>query len=784
MNIALPFPNARLMLTACLLALLAQQTAQAQTYMIVELPPLAGDTYSGAFALNESGQAAGFSYNGAVIWTNGVPQNIQTIGTFSVAFAINDLGHAAGDIDPRVDSSGAFYWNGSTMQRIVPPAYEYINEAYAMNNAGTVVGAGGRATFGYRWQGGAFAALGTLSGDYEARPLAINNPGVAAGASIGPNGRRPVIWASTTPQPVIVPSGGSGQGTAWGINDLGLVVGEFYGAGARRPFAWSSGTGAIALPLPTGAATGYAWAVNNAGDIIGDANDQPVLWRKNALGQYVAVLIAEQLANAAEWTQLELYAINEAGQIAGAGDMGGEGRGFILSPQTSSSLSVRWVNRDDPLASWDSAVELLADTPVYAGTRAGDLIACRAVTAHSTADFKWSAQPTDAPSLQGIVGPQGTGATEWRMNQGDFNWPPGSYTVQCQVSQNGSVLETLSVPLTIGWRTDEYLVVGQVKPIDDFTLEADRRDAICTALINSYFERKESYLAITARNNLQLLPLEANLKMWTAFQFLRYAVTDMSEAPPFVRLPGVSTKERFWMVQSLLNEFPDEVNLPPQPELSHLSELRAQKSYRMYGRVQFRYRVAADGAIDPDSVVALRKDSDNGPTKFAQPPELLTPTGKITMRGVEFDLQGNSDQSFISSDPIPNSGSVTLAADHRAFSFYFGGRVGLEGRVPNFALFHKDAPFIFTEMIFAIGPDGRDTDSRIRLSVDKVWSPTGVTGANHFNEIRIYRRAFLPQGVVFQRVDDGEFLISGQLAPFIQSGSSTWPGQPPAPSIE
>lgn len=337
-------PNVRLATAVCLLAQLSWLPAPAQNYTLTPLPPLAGDTYSGAYALNESGQAAGYSGNRAVVWTDGVPKNIQTLpgATSSVAYALNDAGHAAGNVSPWVSNSGAFYWNGSMMQRIIPPAGEYIVEAYAMNNAGAVVGPGGVATFGYRWQGSAFAALGTLPGDHTARPLAINHYGVAAGSSMGSSsGRRPVVWAPTTAQLVALP-GGASQGIAWGLNDLGMVVGEYYTAGATRPFAWSSGTGAIALPLPPGAAEGYAWAVNNVGDIIGAADSAPVLWRRDAGGAYTVVPLAGRVAGIRpEDTKLYLYAINEAGQIAGEGRVDGEWRGFILNPTPALRLVLR-----------------------------------------------------------------------------------------------------------------------------------------------------------------------------------------------------------------------------------------------------------------------------------------------------------------------------------------------------------------------------------------------------------------------------------------------------------
>lgn len=336
-------PTARLAALVCLLVLAPPLQIAAQTYTITELPPLPGDTYCGAFALNESGQAAGYSADRAVIWTDGAPVNIHTlIASWSVAFALNDSGHAAGDVSTNfLDNSGAFIWRGSVMERIIPPSGQFISEAYAMNNTGVVVGPGGSATFGYRWQAGTFQSLGVLSGDHTARPLAINVWGQIAGTSISSSGRRPVTWLFTSAQPVPTPAGGTGYGQAWGINDLGAVVGEYYPGNAIRPFVSAAASGAIALPLPAGVTSGLAWAINDAGTIIGEAGNQPAIWRKNSAGAYEVALLATLIPSGSGWTNLTLYAINEAGQIAGEGRFNGQSRGFILNPGPSLVLTLR-----------------------------------------------------------------------------------------------------------------------------------------------------------------------------------------------------------------------------------------------------------------------------------------------------------------------------------------------------------------------------------------------------------------------------------------------------------
>lgn len=745
--------------------------ATTQNYTIQKLPPLEGDLDAGAYSLNDVGQAAGYSGNRAVIWTAGVPRNIQTIGaSYSVAFGINLSGQAAGDISSAGTNSGAFFWSGSSMNRIIPP-YGFVYEAYAINDAGAVVGTSS-GTGGFKWQNGSFEELSFLPGDYSSRPVVINNLGMIGGSSAGSTaGVRPVVWLTpSTPQLISVPGG---QGRVWGINNSGVAVGDA-GVFSTLPFAWNASQGVRMLPLPNGASRGSAWAVNDAGVIIGHAG-QAVIWRSNTAGEYAVETVADRLVDGTGWSNLSLYGINSSGQIAGEGLLNGVWHGFILTPQGSAPLvvKVRFVDKDAPDADWSSAEEWAEGRNLFAGRQAGDLVELSVTGIPAEMQATWSALKTGSEKVNGPT------ASTWLMNRGDFNWAPGLYTVRCEITNNGSVIKTLEVPISVGWRTDEYLLVGQVRPIRDYVLEEDRDDAVESALVGSY-KLGDTYLANDARRLLKLLPVKENVFAWTAFQFLKYVWDESTGAPQFVRLPGVSTKERLWMVQTLLNEYPDTMELPEVLTASQLETLRTERSYRMFGRTQFRYLVDANGAIESSSVKATRQDFDNGPTKFLHIGNFIQ--GQISIRGVEVDLTGNSSQSLIASEAIPRNGSTNYAADGRSLSFFFGGRVGLEGRVPNYALFSRDAPFIFSEMIFAVGPNGKDTDSRIRFSVDKSWSPNGSHGTSHFNEVRIFARDYGDVGATFRLVH-APFEIAGQLAAFIQSGDRGWPGVAPAPVL-
>lgn len=317
--------------------LLIALDAWSQTYQIAELPPLPGHTNSATYAINNAGQAAGESADGtffvdhAVIWTAGVPTDIQTItnGKFSIAYGLNDSGQATGDIDLRGSRSGVFFWDGTAMQNVTPS--EFLREGYAINNSGIVVGVGGQPTDGFKWQNGVYTPLRFLPGHHSARPLAINAGGVIVGASLGSSGRAPVRWIGETPQTL----SGLTDGTAYGINTAGQVVGEHGTTGGTRAFLWDALAGPINLPIPSGATSSHAYGINSAGTVIGDIDFSAVVWTNGPTG-YTATFIEPLLPLNSGWAGLELYGINDQGQIAGTGGLNGFDRGFILSPASAS----------------------------------------------------------------------------------------------------------------------------------------------------------------------------------------------------------------------------------------------------------------------------------------------------------------------------------------------------------------------------------------------------------------------------------------------------------------
>jgi len=481
-------------MTCSMLALLFASAVWSQTVTIKELPPLPGHAHSAAYAINSLGQAAGESDTDAfiahaAIWQGDGPHDLQTLATVreSFAFGINDLGQATGDVTTLSGAAQTFYWNGSGMQVIAR------REGYAINNGGRLVGVGG-STDGFSWAAGVITQLKPLPGHFSARPEAINDMEVIVGTSIGSTGRRVVKWSGDTPE---ILSGMAGvTGTAYGVNAKGQIVGDYDRSGIAQAFIWNANSGLEDLPLIEGAFTSHAYGVNGAGDVVGDLGGRPTLWKKSDTG-YRLIFIDEHLAADSGWSDLDLYGINDSGQIVGTGSFNGSDRGFILTVDDSNpTLEVAFANRDDPFAVW---TESWADVPnssiVYAGDFTGDLIAWRVKNAPTGSSFKWTAVQTVGLKPQTLTGPDGDALNQWSLTSvGLLDWPPGTYRITCVVSSPGKPVVTLVTDQVVGWRGQDYVVVGQVKPILDYNLTGAQRSSLVHALINSYNVPREWYL--------------------------------------------------------------------------------------------------------------------------------------------------------------------------------------------------------------------------------------------------------------------------------------------------
>jgi probable HAF family extracellular repeat protein len=220
--------------------------ASATSYTFTDLGTLGGP-YTGAYAINNAGQAVGYSYTTyaagynrhATLWNNGsTATDLGTLGgVLSNASAINNAGQVVGwSNTPRYATSHATLWNGSIATDL--GTLGGINSfANAINNAGQVAGysytAGDAAQHATLWNGSTVIDLGTLGGSYS-QAMAINNAGQVAGVSNTADdeaARHATLWNGTSATDVNSFLDASTVSAGWiltsanGINDNGWIVG-------------------------------------------------------------------------------------------------------------------------------------------------------------------------------------------------------------------------------------------------------------------------------------------------------------------------------------------------------------------------------------------------------------------------------------------------------------------------------------------------------------------------------------------------------------------------------
>ncbi len=349
-------PSCRRLLAPVALAALLGPAAAVQAagaWSITDIGVLAEGpfAYSTTTAINGLGQVVGMSRNAAganraFLWTPG--QGMRDLGDLpggidmSIAHALNDSGVAAGSSTIVNDLLGthAFRWTagGGMVDLGARPTNSYYSQALGINAAGTVVGWTGlpavRTTAFLQTAGGGMTLLTTPAGS-STQANAINDAGTVVGFTMKSNGTtRATVWAGGSRSELPDLPGGADHSTALAINASGLVVGSSAVTGGGHAFAWTALGGMVDLgDLPGGDVASTAWGVNDAGDIVGTGSSQgqaqhALLWR----GGQIIDLGALPEVQAAGWTLAQAMDINNQGQITGLGWLGGQQRGFVLSP--------------------------------------------------------------------------------------------------------------------------------------------------------------------------------------------------------------------------------------------------------------------------------------------------------------------------------------------------------------------------------------------------------------------------------------------------------------------
>jgi probable HAF family extracellular repeat protein len=277
---------------------------------LLEISPPLGDTDISVTDINNVGQVLANSandnnYTGVtpLIYSDGTAQSLG-IGD-GIAYAINDSGQAVGGttgggIFPELafPAGAAFlYSRGTTTIINTNSGGNYV--AYGLNNLSQVVGIFGSPSRAFLYDNGAITNLGTLPGD--------------------------------------------DYSLAEDINDLGQVVGYSAPSGIEdaTAFLYSSTTGMTSLGrlLPTDNYSA-AFSINNNGQVVGWSGTNPNFYTTSGEGiraflysDGVMQDLNSLIAPDSGVILTQARAINDRGEIVGAGSINGELHAVLLTPQ-------------------------------------------------------------------------------------------------------------------------------------------------------------------------------------------------------------------------------------------------------------------------------------------------------------------------------------------------------------------------------------------------------------------------------------------------------------------
>jgi hypothetical protein len=344
-------------------------------YAPIAIEPLAGQTHSRAYGLNNAGQVAGRSFNyddvsqkavdrKAFVWDplRG-PRSLPTLSGESGVWGLSNSGQASGFAYTAGGLSHAVRWNTAPTPATIADLGTLTNAstlqpgptstAYDLNDHGDVTGyadvpneAGDFTPFHatFYTDAGGLQDLGTFDtvNPYYQYGYSISYSANTDGQVVGLADTsgwlfRPFIYdaAGGLRELQIDPAYPTGEWYAVAINDGGMIGGHVIApSGQSLPYYWTSETAPpVALPVPTTFPYGEVYGTNAEGVMVG------VMWN-DAQEEHAFVFDAltgvrdlnTLIDPALGWTLQFARDVNATGQISGSGTANGLVRGFLLTP--------------------------------------------------------------------------------------------------------------------------------------------------------------------------------------------------------------------------------------------------------------------------------------------------------------------------------------------------------------------------------------------------------------------------------------------------------------------
>lgn len=318
------------------------------TYWVKNLGTLGGLT-STATAVNASGQVVGYSETAAgethaFLFSGGTMTDLGTLGgTHSIATGINASGNIVGYSQTASGEFRAFIYSGNTMQPL-PTLGGVDGFAYAINDSGVVVGEAQTASgdfHAFSYSAGSIVDLGVLPGGSYSAANAVNASGQIAGYAQGANGLDHAFLYTGGVMTDLGALPGDAASVGMSINDSGHVAGySFSATGATHAFLYNGQMQDLGV-LSQSSDFSRALTINNGGEVAGhsvtDSSESHgfVFDGTKGLRDLNTLIPAGSgvLFNVAN-------GINAAGQIAGAGDSGGQTLALLLTPVQATTTSV------------------------------------------------------------------------------------------------------------------------------------------------------------------------------------------------------------------------------------------------------------------------------------------------------------------------------------------------------------------------------------------------------------------------------------------------------------
>jgi len=316
-------------------------------YTITELEVPAGYTGSTATDINASGQVVGSVSKDALniqacLWSRGKIKMLGTLGgCSSAASGVNAFGEVVGYSYTKEGDRYAFLYSAGRMSSLGALGTARDSEASAVNSKGQIAGYSQfeEGSQGFLYENSMMVGLGSLGG-VRGKAFDINASGHVVGETTVKrfdSGSRAFLWKDGKMSDISL--AGSDLSVANAVNDRGQAVG--FGLTDQREyqaFLYSDGKVRDLGMLP-GSRDTRPTDINNLGWIVGTAYKQQgnlaiTLTTRACLywnGRWYD--LNDLIPASSGWRLDAASAINDKGQIVGAGTHNSKHRAFLMTPQ-------------------------------------------------------------------------------------------------------------------------------------------------------------------------------------------------------------------------------------------------------------------------------------------------------------------------------------------------------------------------------------------------------------------------------------------------------------------